>query len=99
MAVFVVRIFLAGVFFEIFAPVLAFRFGAAAVFACTLDFLGALGFAVFFGALGFGFETFTGAGADALASAALVLAARAGCLRRGGGAIVVIVGKGFLLAR
>jgi hypothetical protein len=52
-----------------------------------------LGFFTFFGALDLGCEIFTGAGAGSLPSAFLDLAAREGWLRRGGEAIVVIVGR------
>jgi hypothetical protein len=85
----VVGIFLAAVFFVILALVLAFVFvavGFAAVaFLSSLDFLDALGFVAFLGALGLGFEALAGAGAGVggLSSTFLVLAARAGCLRLG----------------
>jgi hypothetical protein len=101
MGAFLVRIFLAGVF-VILAPMLAFGFVGAAFVAAV--FFSVLGFAIFFDALGSRFEAFTGAGAGGLASAALALAARAGCLRRsgtggpGGDLYEVIVGKKSLLA-
>ena len=81
-----VGIFLAAVFFVILAPVLAFVFVAvdfaAVAFLSSLDFLDALGFVAFLGALGLGFEALAGAGAGegGLSSTFLVLAARAGCL-------------------
>ena len=95
MKVLVVGIFFARVFLEIFAPLLAFGFGAVDFAAVT--FLGALGFVAFLGTLALGFETLAGAGADVLSTAFLVLAAREGCLRRGGKMCEVIASRKSLL--
>lgn len=92
---------MAEVFFVIFAPVLALGFGAVGLAGVALgalgfaavglgalafgSFLGALALVVFLGALDLGFETLAGAGVGALSSRFLVLAARGGCLRLGGG--------------
>jgi hypothetical protein len=81
-------IFLTGVFFVIFTPAYAFGFGAFCFALGALGFgtfLDAMGFDGFFCALDLGFGTLAGAGIGALSSAFLVLAARGGCLQRGGG--------------
>jgi hypothetical protein len=109
---FVAGVFAARVFFVIFAPVLAFDFGAAdfvavgfvagALDPLSVDFIFSTlaSLVVFFGALVLGFEILAVAGGAALASGFLVFAARAGCLRRSCDRATEVIADGnFIVGR